>query len=167
MLTWELCSSLVGHENALNFRWTSVSQKHLCLSSLCLFITTTSLEVVWLASWKLTVIVFVLQRDVIPWVFRFIFLRLNTCILRVLGVITIEEMNSSLLDFNFKLYFYLSLLRRSAFEKLTATLYGSLWKRVIAWERSRAAIGYGIIWGDADRNKQEEFSAECHSVDCF
>ena len=42
-----------------------------------------------------------------------------------------------------------------------------LWKRVIAWERSRAAIGYGIIWGDADRNKQEEFSAECHSVDCF
>ena len=42
-----------------------------------------------------------------------------------------------------------------------------LWKRVIAWERSRAASGYGIIWGDADRNKQEEFSAECHSVDCF
>ena len=22
-----------------------------------------------------------------------------------------------------------------------------LWKRVIAWERSRAASGYGIIWG--------------------
>ena len=42
-----------------------------------------------------------------------------------------------------------------------------LWKRVIAWERSRAASGYGIICGDADRNKQEEFSAECHSVDCF
>ena len=38
-----------------------------------------------------------------------------------------------------------------------------LWKRVITWERSRAASGYGIIWGDADRNKQEEFSAECHS----
>ena len=31
---------------------------------------------------------------------------------------------------------------------------GPLWKRVIAWERSRAASGYGIIWGDADRNKQ-------------
>ena len=45
--------------------------------------------------------------------------------------------------------------------------YSPLWKRVIAWERSRAASGYGIIWGDADRNKQEEFSAECHSVDCF
>ena len=45
--------------------------------------------------------------------------------------------------------------------------YSSLWKRVIAWERSRAASGYGIIWEDADRNKQEEFSAECHSVDCF
>ena len=30
----------------------------------------------------------------------------------------------------------------------------SLWKRVIAWERSHAASGYGIIWGDADRNKQ-------------
>ena len=43
----------------------------------------------------------------------------------------------------------------------------SLWKRVIAWERSRAASGYGIIWGDADRNKQEEFSAESHSVDYF
>ena len=47
------------------------------------------------------------------------------------------------------------------------TIYSPLWKRVIAWERSRAASGYGIIWGDADRNKQEEFSAECHSVDCF
>ena len=43
----------------------------------------------------------------------------------------------------------------------------SLWKRVIAWERSRAASRYGIIWEDADRNKQEEFSAECHSVDWF
>ena len=32
--------------------------------------------------------------------------------------------------------------------------YSSLWKRVIAWERSHAASGYGIIWGDADRNKQ-------------
>ena len=38
---------------------------------------------------------------------------------------------------------------------------------MIAWERSRAASGHGIIWGDADRDKQEEFSAECHSVDCF
>ena len=30
---------------------------------------------------------------------------------------------------------------------------------MIAWERSRAASGYGIIWGGggADRNKQEEF----------
>ena len=46
--------------------------------------------------------------------------------------------------------------------------YSSLLKRVIAWEaweRSRAASGYGIVWGYADRNKQEEFSAECHSVD--
>ena len=43
----------------------------------------------------------------------------------------------------------------------------SLWKRVIAWQRSRATSGYGIIWGDADQNKQEEFSAECHSVDWF
>ena len=38
---------------------------------------------------------------------------------------------------------------------------------MIAWERSRPASVYGIIWGDADRNKQEEFSAECHSVDWF
>ena len=36
----------------------------------------------------------------------------------------------------------------------TATENSPLWKRVIAWERSRAASGYGIIWGDADRNKQ-------------
>ena len=34
---------------------------------------------------------------------------------------------------------------------------------MIAWERSRAASAYGIIWGD--RSKMEEFSAECHSVD--
>ena len=45
--------------------------------------------------------------------------------------------------------------------------YSSLWKRVIAWERSRAASGYGIIWGDADRNKQEAFRVECHRVDWF
>ena len=45
--------------------------------------------------------------------------------------------------------------------------YSPLWKRVIAWERSRAGSGYGIIWWDADRNKQEEFSAECNSVDWF
>ena len=25
---------------------------------------------------------------------------------------------------------------------------------MIAWDRSRAASGYGIIWGDVDRNKQ-------------
>ena len=48
-----------------------------------------------------------------------------------------------------------------------SAIVSSLWKRVIAWEGSRAASGYGIIWGDADRNKQEEFSAECHSVDWF
>ena len=47
------------------------------------------------------------------------------------------------------------------------SFYSSLWKRVIAWERSRAASGYGIIWGEADRNKQEGFSAECQSVDWF
>ena len=33
-------------------------------------------------------------------------------------------------------------------------LNSSLWKKVIAWERSRTASGCGIIWGDADRNKQ-------------
>ena len=31
--------------------------------------------------------------------------------------------------------------------------YSSLWKRVIAWERSRAASANGIIWGDAGQNK--------------
>ena len=35
---------------------------------------------------------------------------------------------------------------------------------MIAWERSRAASGYGIIRGEADRNNKEEFSAECPSV---
>ena len=33
-------------------------------------------------------------------------------------------------------------------------LNSSLWKRVIAWERGRAASGCGISWGDADQNKQ-------------
>ena len=33
-------------------------------------------------------------------------------------------------------------------------VYSLLLKRVIAWERSHAVSGYGIIWGDADRNKQ-------------
>ena len=32
-------------------------------------------------------------------------------------------------------------------------LNSSLWKKVVAWERSRTASGCGIIWGDADRNK--------------
>ena len=27
-----------------------------------------------------------------------------------------------------------------------------LWKTVIAWERARAASGYGIIWGQTRRN---------------
>ena len=49
----------------------------------------------------------------------------------------------------------------------TAVYHSPLRKRVIAWERSRTASGYGIIWGDAERNKQEEFSTECHSVDHF
>ena len=53
------------------------------------------------------------------------------------------------------------------FCRMTTVVHSPLWKRVIAWERSRAASGYGIIWGDADRNKQEEFGAECHSMDCF
>ena len=42
----------------------------------------------------------------------------------------------------------------------------SLWKRVIAWGRSRAANAYGIIWGTQVKTNMEEFSAECHSVDC-
>ena len=41
---------------------------------------------------------------------------------------------------------------------------------MIAWERSRAASAHGIIRGDVGQNKQgpdkEEFTAECHSVDC-
>ena len=28
---------------------------------------------------------------------------------------------------------------------------------MIAWERSRAASGYGIIWGDADRTNKRNF----------
>ena len=57
-------------------------------------------------------------------------------------------------------------LRTAAHVKLPEVI-SPLWKRVIAWERSRAARGYGIIWGEAYRNKQEEFTAECHSVDCL
>ena len=55
----------------------------------------------------------------------------------------------------------------SRFQNKEPVLNTPLWKRVIAWERSRAASGYGIIWRDADQNKQEEFSAECHSMDWF
>ena len=39
-------------------------------------------------------------------------------------------------------------------------------KRVIAWERSRAASGYEIIWGTQIETNKEVFSAECYSVDC-
>ena len=42
----------------------------------------------------------------------------------------------------------------------------SLWKRVIAWERSRTASVYGIIWGTQVKTNIVKFSAECHSVDC-
>ena len=47
-------------------------------------------------------------------------------------------------------------LARKIFDTMISPIltYNSpLWKRVIAWERSHAASGYGIIWGDADRNK--------------
>ena len=54
--------------------------------------------------------------------------------------------------------------RRNTHE-LSRQSNSSFWKRVIAWQRSRAASGYGIIWGDADRNK--ESSAEYHNVDWF
>ena len=37
---------------------------------------------------------------------------------------------------------------------------------VIAWGRSRAASAYGIIWGTQFKTNIDEFSAECHSVDC-
>ena len=37
---------------------------------------------------------------------------------------------------------------------------------MIAWERSRAASGYEIIWGTQIETNKEEFSAECESVDC-
>ena len=40
----------------------------------------------------------------------------------------------------------------------TVLLNSPLWKRVIPWERSHAASDYGIIWGDADRNKQDDWS---------
>ena len=43
--------------------------------------------------------------------------------------------------------------------------YSSLWKRVIAWGQSRAANGYGIIWGDA-RRKSVRKAGESYGVDC-
>ena len=36
---------------------------------------------------------------------------------------------------------------------------------MIAWERSRAASAYGIIWGTQVKTNMEEFSEECRSVD--
>ena len=50
---------------------------------------------------------------------------------------------------------------------IASKIYSSLWKRVIAWERSRVASGYEIIWGKQIETNKEEFSAECHSVDCI
>ena len=41
---------------------------------------------------------------------------LNTSILRAHGLMTIPKDNSPLLDFKYNLYFYLRLLRQSAFE---------------------------------------------------
>ena len=37
---------------------------------------------------------------------------------------------------------------------------------MIAWERSRAASTYGIIWGTRVKTNMAEFCAECHSVNC-
>ena len=61
----------------------------------------------------------------------------------------------------------LSESRRGLRDVICVRRYSPLWKRVIAWERSRAASGYGIIWGDADRTNKEEFSAECNRLDWF
>ena len=38
--------------------------------------------------------------------------------------------------------------------RLIKRVNSSLWKRVIAWERSRAASGYGIVPGDADQTRR-------------
>ena len=37
---------------------------------------------------------------------------------------------------------------------------------MIAWGRSRAASAYGLFGGTEIKTNMEEFSAECHSVDC-
>ena len=37
---------------------------------------------------------------------------------------------------------------------------------MIAWERSRAASSYGIIWGTQVEANMAEFSAESRGVDC-
>ena len=40
----------------------------------------------------------------------------------------------------------------------------SLWKRVIAWERSPTASGYGIIWGQTRRNLDNQKSRELRRI---
>ena len=45
------------------------------------------------------------------------------------------------------------LLRRSEKSLQAPAINSSLWKRVIACERSRAASAYGIIWGEGGQNK--------------
>ena len=37
---------------------------------------------------------------------------------------------------------------------------------MIAWERSRAQAVMGLFGGTQIETNKEEFSAECHSVDC-
>ena len=62
------------------------------------------------------------------------------------------ELNQTKSTYQF--FFTIVLIRFQSFS-LAFESYSPRWKRVIAQERSRAASGYGIIWGDADRNKQE------------
>ena len=52
--------------------------------------------------------------------------------------------------------FWVTFISLYCFRPMSSTSNSSLWKRVIAWERSRAASAYGIIWGDAGQNKHCE-----------
>ena len=50
--------------------------------------------------------------------------------------------------------------------RLVFSQHSSLWKREITWGRSRTASASGIILGRQVKTNKEEFSVECHGVDC-
>ena len=48
--------------------------------------------------------------------------------------------------------------------KISNIFYSSLWKRVIAWERSCPSSAYGIVWGMQVKTNIAEFKAAKYEI---